>query len=115
MYAINLPGTAFLASSMYGKTWNCFLHNGRELFYRNGNKMMAVEVATETAFSAGTPKLLFEGGHERSPVAGANYDVTPDGQRFVMIQAGAPDSAATQINVVLNWFEELKQRVPTGN
>ena len=44
-----------------------------------------------------------------------NYDVTSDGQRFVMIQVGEQDSAATQINVVLNWFEELKQRVPTGN
>ncbi len=38
----------------------------------------------------------------------------PDGQRFVMIQAGGPDSEASQINVVLNWFEELKRRVPTG-
>ncbi len=37
-----------------------------------------------------------------------------DGQRFVMIQIGAQDSA-TQIHVVLNWFEELKQRAPTGN
>ncbi len=36
-----------------------------------------------------------------------------DGQRFVMTQAGALDSAATQINVVLNWFEELKRQVPT--
>ena len=41
------------------------------------------------------------------------FDVTPDGQRFVMIQQRAQDSAAPQqINVVLNWFEELKQRVP---
>ncbi|MCZ6751989.1 MAG: hypothetical protein O7E51_09200 [Acidobacteria bacterium] len=38
-----------------------------------------------------------------------------DGQRFVMIQEGGSDSAPTQINVVLNWFEELKQQVPTGN
>ena len=42
----------------------------------------------------------------------ANYNVAPDGQRFVMIQEGAPVSSVTQINVVLNWFEELKQRVP---
>ena len=43
----------------------------------------------------------------------ANYNITPDGQRFVMIQVDAQDSEASQINVVLNWFEELKQRVPT--
>ncbi len=71
-------------------------------------------ITTESTLSAGTPKLLFERGHERSPVAGANYDVTPDGQRFLMVQASEQhDSAATQIHVVLNWFEELKQRVPT--
>ncbi len=45
----------------------------------------------------------------------ANYDVTPDGQRFVMVKPSEQQGAATQINVVLNWFEELKQRVPTGN
>ncbi len=39
-----------------------------------------------------------------------------DGQRFLMIEEGGQqDSAATQIQVVLNWFEELKQRVPAGN
>ena len=46
----------------------------------------------------------------------ANYDVAPDGQRFLMIQPTEQRAeAATQINVVLNWFEELKARVPTGN
>ena len=43
------------------------------------------------------------------------YDVSPDGQRFLMLKAvESQTSAPTQINVVLNWFEELKQRVPTG-
>ena len=41
------------------------------------------------------------------------YDVTPDGQRFVMVQAAEQEAGATQINVVLNWFEELKRLVPT--
>jgi hypothetical protein len=42
----------------------------------------------------------------------ACYDVSPDGQRFLMIQSGEKQAAATQINVVLNWFEELKRKVP---
>lgn len=89
--------------------------NGREIFYRNGNQMMAVEITTEPTFSAGTPKMLFEGGNFQAAVMSrAHYDVTPDGQRFVMIQLGGSDSAPAQINVVLNWFEELKRRVPTG-
>ena len=80
--------------------------NGRELFYREGNKMMAVPVTTQPTFRAGAPTLLFEGESRVS------YDVTPDGQRFLTIQKGEQE-AATQINVVLNWFEELKRLVPT--
>ena len=41
---------------------------------------------------------------------GSNYDIAPDGQRFLTVQGS--DSNVTQLNVVLNWFEELKQRVP---
>ncbi len=88
--------------------------NGRELFYRNGDRMMAVDITTEPSFSAGIPAMLFEGSFETTNNFRANYDVTPDGQRFLMIQSGEQqDSAATQIHVVLNWFEELKRRVPT--
>ena len=42
-----------------------------------------------------------------------NYDVSSDGQSFVMIK-GEQESAPAQLNIVLNWFEELKRRVPTG-
>ena len=87
--------------------------NGRELFYRDGDKMMAVPVTTQPNFRAGTPTLLFEGQyHNDFNWSPPNYDVTPDGQRFLMIQPGEQE-AATQINVVLNWFEELKRLVPT--
>ncbi|MCH8269095.1 MAG: hypothetical protein IH846_16440, partial [Acidobacteria bacterium] len=89
----------------------------RELFYRSGDRIMVVEITTEPTFSAGTPRLLFEGRYiSFSSGLDPNYDVTPDGQRFLMIQATERQQpTATQINVVLNWFEELKQRVPTGN
>ena len=43
-----------------------------------------------------------------------NYDVTPDGQRFVMVKPREQELAATQINVVLNWFEDQKRRVGPG-
>ena len=87
--------------------------NGRELFYREGNKMMAVKVTTQPTFRAGTPSLLFEGQYHHEPGWRTNYDITPDGQRFLMIQLGE-GARPTQINVVLNWFEELKRLVPTG-
>jgi serine/threonine-protein kinase len=89
--------------------------NGRELFYRNGDKMMAVAVETKPTFAAAKPKLLFERHYEASPQSFlANYDVSPDGQRFLMIKASEQEQAATQINVVQNGFEELKRRVPPG-
>jgi len=62
-------------------------------------------------FGAGTPRLLFEGSYQRSSGGSAFYDVTPDGQRFVMVQA--QETGSTQIHVILNWFEELKRLVPT--
>ena len=90
--------------------WN---PNGKELFYQNGDKTYAVEIRTEPTFGAGTPRLLFEGTYERQPGAGANYNVSPDGQRFLMIKPGGTrDEGVNQINVVLNWFEELKAKVP---
>ena len=88
--------------------------NGRELFYREGNKMMAVEITTQPTFRAGTPTLLFEGQYwHQERMLRADYDTTPDGQRFLMIKEGERQEAARQINVVLNWFEELKRLVPT--
>ena len=103
------PGGKWQISTEGGSEplWN---PSGPELFYRSGNnKMMAVEVTTQPSFSAGTPKMLFEGQYLST--AGpwfCNYDVSPDGQHFLMIKESEP-----QINVVLNWFEELKRRVPT--
>ena len=91
--------------------WN---PNGRELFYRSGDKMMAVDIATQPRFTASKPRMLFEGPYEPSPATGPNYDVSADGQRFLMIKASEQEQAVTQIDMVLNWFEELKRRVPSG-
>jgi Tol biopolymer transport system component/predicted Ser/Thr protein kinase len=91
--------------------WN---PNGRELFYRSGGKMMVVDIATQPSFTFGKPRMLFEGQYQPSPVPAVNYDVSPDGQRFLMLKPSeSAEAAPTQINVVLNWFEELKQKVPT--
>jgi hypothetical protein len=93
--------------------WN---PNGRELFYRNGERMMAVEVTSQPTLSASRPRMLFEGQYYLTPFPQTNpaYDVSRDGQRFLMIKEGDQAVVGTQINVVQNWFEELKQRVPTG-
>jgi serine/threonine-protein kinase len=107
------PGGKWQISTEGGTepTWN---PNGRELFYRSGNKMMAVDIATQPGFTAGKPRALFEGRYAPTPATTPNYDVSLDGQRFLMLKPNEQEaSAPTQINVVLNWFEELKRRVPT--
>ncbi len=95
-----------------GGTEPVWARNGRELFYRAGEKMMAVPVQIEPTFTAGTPQLLFSGRY-RSVTRGRSYDVHPDGERFVMIQP--PAEGSTHLVVVLNWFEELKRLAPSGN
>jgi Tol biopolymer transport system component len=108
------PGGKWQVSTEGGTepVWN---PNGRELFYRSGDKMMAVDVSAQPSFSPGTPRALFERHYRLTPFPQTipTYDVSPDGQRFLMIKEN--EQASTQINIVLNWLEELKQRVPTGN
>jgi hypothetical protein len=95
-------------------TWR---FDGTELFYAvlPGNlvRMMVVPVkATVAGFSAGTPRKLFEGRYTMTaPVRG--YDVTPDGQRFLMVRpVDPPPEPASELVLVENWFEELKRLVP---
>ncbi len=79
--------------------------------------MMVVSVRNEPTFEAETPTVLFEGSYSygRANLT-PQYDVSPDGQRFVMIKESSDqgEKPLTQINVVLNWFEELKRLVPTN-
>ena len=86
--------------------------DGRELFYRDGVRMMAVDIdTTEEALVVGTPHVLFEGRYNPG-IAGRGYDVAPDG-RFLMVRPIKPEPPHTQINVVLNWFDELQRLVPS--
>jgi serine/threonine-protein kinase len=85
--------------------------SGRELFFREGEKMWAVDVASEPAFSAGKPTLLFEGPYSLSSTDSQNYDVSHDGKRFLMLRP--QPSSPEPLQIVTNWFEELKRLVPT--
>lgn len=94
-------------------------NDGRELFYMVPTapgsdvvKMMAVPVTTRPTFTAGTPRLLFEGKYQfGGPVR--VYDVSPDGQQFLLMrELERPAVKPTHMTVVQNWFDELKARVP---
>ena len=87
---------------------------------------MAVEVETDPAFKAGKSAVLFKGTYLSSSTGGTEYtpwDIHPDGDRFLLIKppsvtAAEPASqeptviGPRQIKIILNWFEELKERVP---
>ncbi len=95
--------------------------DGRELFYRSEDAVMVVAVKTKPDLRLETPKILFRGTYaaytlKSYPDPSNTWDISPDGKRFLMIKG--PESTASggagpsKINIVLNWFEELKQRVP---
>jgi hypothetical protein len=73
--------------------------------------MMAVPVQTATTFSFETPIKLFEGAYY-ARTAGRTYDVAPDGKRFLMIRGGPGNQSGipTSVVLVLNWFDDLRQR-----
>ena len=104
-----------LQISTEGGTQPAWAPSGAELFYRNDRKMMAVDIVTEPELTPANPRLLFEGSYHQGSSYGRNYDVMPDGQRFIMVKTAAPETAPTQVHVVTNWFDELKRLVPTEN
>jgi Tol biopolymer transport system component len=97
--------------------------DGRELYYRTAANMedlehralaqhtrvMAVSIETKPTFKAGQPRLLFEGPYFAS---GHDIAVTPDGRGFVLIRESESQSGSNELQVVVHWVEELKQRVP---
>jgi Tol biopolymer transport system component/predicted Ser/Thr protein kinase len=99
------PGRKWPISNEGGRE-PLWARNGTELFYRVGDKMLAVDVTTSPSFSAGKPKVLFEGRYRRG--GRAAYDIAPDGQRFLMVTE--PQPPPMQLHVVLEWFEDLKSR-----
>jgi serine/threonine-protein kinase len=102
--------------STSGGTQPLWAHDGRELFYfAPDGALMRVAVANGAAWSVGAPAKVLDGRYVVRPVGNAyrNYDIAPDGQRFLMMKAAAGDAAgAPQIVVVQHFDEELKRLLP---
>jgi eukaryotic-like serine/threonine-protein kinase len=86
--------------------------NGRELFFRTGgirgeSTLMGVAIQTEPSLIAAKPRPLFQ---FRYAQAGHDYAVLPDGQHFICIRESERETTATQVNVIVNWDAELKQK-----
>jgi serine/threonine-protein kinase len=89
--------------------------DGKTIYYRDGKSLVAVPVETEGGFIVGRPKDLFDDVYVPH-LEIRNYDIHPDGKRFLMIKEveGQEQAPITELHVVENWFEELKHRVPIG-
>lgn len=72
---------------------------------------MRVDVESEPTFSFSAPELVLEGSYALGQAKG--YDFSHDGELFLLLKRTA--DATPEVHVVLNWFQELKARVPTGN
>jgi serine/threonine-protein kinase len=101
-----------------GGTHPVWAPDGREVFFRSSDgRLLAVSVETEPTVAIGRPVAVLDGLVTHNDAAGDDhtYDVAPDGKRFLVIREieNVGDRALArfdEIQVVLNWFEELKQK-----
>src|SRR5262249_24491725 len=112
-----ITGDRWLVARGNSPIWSS---DGKEVLFNTnpGRGLEAVSVTTQPSFAVGNPRLIEASGklNLRGPRSVREVTMAPDG-RFVGVAAGqqATDGAgaASQIQVVLNWFEELKRLVPT--
>jgi len=98
--------------SVGGGTSPAWSRAGNEIFYRNGEALMAAAVTLRPEFSSSAPRTLLRGDYEEParPDWPRNYEVMPDGREFIMIKPD-PEGRPTQARAVFHWFEELKRQM----
>jgi serine/threonine-protein kinase len=107
---MHLPGPGPLQQvSTDGGTEPLWSHDGRELFFVNIDRLLAVDVGQGPDFAPGTPHVLHEGRFRANINSNTAYDLAPDGRRFLRIQQVRPVRTVNTIDVVLNWFTELRR------
>jgi eukaryotic-like serine/threonine-protein kinase len=87
--------------------------DGRELYYVQNATLISVSVSTGQGVALGRPRRLFRSDSLTSANGAPNYDVSPDGQRFITIapvEQGEEEEAPPKIRIVLNWYEEFRNR-----
>ncbi len=122
IYVIPLSGSgAKRQVSPDGGSRPVWSRDGRELYYRRGSRFMVVSVDSLPARIGKPVELelpiavrLASGQSDAEAFGHPGYDVSPEG-RLLIVEAAQEESAPPEIQVVLNWFEELKRRVPTGS
>jgi hypothetical protein len=77
--------------------------DGRELFYRAGERMMVAPIENAPVFTRGKPRTLFEGRYLQCCLGLPEYAVAPDGKTFLML-AGPAEQPAEEIRLLQEWF-----------
>jgi Tol biopolymer transport system component len=98
-----------------GGTDPAWAPGGRELFYLQSIEsevaLFAVSVDSRGEIELGRPEELFRGPFTMPMIFGRSYDVSPDGQRFLMVRRPEQSRALESLTVVLNWADEMRRRV----
>ncbi len=108
VYVRSYPGGKVYPISSDGGVEPLWSRDGREIFRPKGDALFSVTITTDQELEATIPIVLFEKPFDQG-YPDANYDVSPDSQRFLTVG----DRSTTELRVVLNWFEELNRLVPT--
>ena len=108
VYVRPLTGSGQRLVSTDGGVEPVWSRDSRELFFWRGDQLYAVGIGSGETFQRGSPTLLFERPH-RAGMFSPEYDVDLDGQRFLIVEAQA---AVSQLDLILNWDQELLERVP---
>jgi dipeptidyl aminopeptidase/acylaminoacyl peptidase len=109
IYVQPFPGPgAKIRISTQGGQWPRWSHSGRELFYWTPTRsaLMAADIQATSVFRAGLPHEVFK------MFSGSTWDVAPDGKRF-LVELFATGTSL-RLETVVNWFDELRRRVPAG-
>jgi Tol biopolymer transport system component len=110
VYVTSFPGPgAKLQVSIDGGTQPRWGADGREVYFRSGQMLMGVDISPAKPQRAGRPRILAEKAFDAGGLI-ANYDVTKDGRRFIMVRE-LPQPPISTLNVVLNWFTDLERRM----
>jgi hypothetical protein len=90
-----------------------FSRDGRKVFYRLGDQILAADVVTEPALSLGPPYVAFENLHIQMRNTGLpNFVLGPTGDTLLAVKEPEDDTGTTRVHVVVNWFEELGRLAP---
>jgi serine/threonine-protein kinase len=101
--------------SLEGGIEPLWARSGKQLFYRWQNQVWEVDVRTDQEFTPGKPRLLFEQARYSTGDPIRCWDISLDGQRFLMVkEEERKPQPITELILVQNWFEELKRLAPTG-